>query len=68
MVKKQLIYGCMGLGGDWNNNPLTSEDFIKAEKAVEAALEAGITYFDHADIYTLGKAEKVFGSVCKQII
>lgn len=65
MVKKKLIYGCMGLGGDWNNNPLTNEDFIKAQKAVEAALESGIDYFDHADIYTLGKAEKVFGELLK---
>ena len=53
----------MGLGGDWNTNPLTSKDIVKAEKAVEAALEANITYFDHADIYRLGKAETVFGKL-----
>ena len=47
MVKKELIYGCMGLGGGWNNNSLSSEDFKQAENAIKAALEAGINYFDH---------------------
>ncbi|HHC79017.1 MAG TPA: aldo/keto reductase [Flavobacteriia bacterium] len=65
MAKKELIYGCMGLGGGWNNKPLTSDDFKLAENAIEAALEIGITNFDHADIYTLGKAELVFGQVLK---
>ena len=65
MVKKELIYGCMGLGGSWDNSPPNADDFRLAEKAVEAALEAGITYFDHADIYTLGNAETVFGELLK---
>lgn len=65
MAKKELIYGCMGLGGGWNNNSLSSDDFKQAENAIEAALEAGITYFDHADIYTIGKAELIFGQLLK---
>ncbi len=65
MAKKELIYGCMGLGGSWDDTPITSKDIMVAEKAVEAALEAGISYFDHANIYTLGKAEQVFGEVLK---
>jgi predicted oxidoreductase len=65
MVKKELIYGCMGLGGSWDVKPLSADDFKLAEHAMEAAFEAGITYFDHADIYTLGKAETVFGELLK---
>ncbi len=61
-----LIYGCMGLGGEWNRNPVTAEDEKVATKAVEAALEEGIHHFDHADIYTFGKAEEVFGKVLEQ--
>ncbi len=56
----------MGLGGGWNNDPLRSEDVIQARAAVEAALEIGITLFDHANIYTLGKAEQCFGELFKQ--
>lgn len=58
-----LSYGCMGLGGDWDQNPVSSEKIIQAHQVVDTALEAGINLFDHADIYTLGKAEKAFGQV-----
>ncbi len=41
----------------------SSADVDQAAAAVEAALAAGITLFDHADIYRRGKAEAVFGEV-----
>lgn len=56
----------MGLGGGWNNHPLQADDVSQAQAAVEAALEIGITLFDHANIYTLGKAEQCFGALFKQ--
>ncbi|MES2948129.1 MAG: aldo/keto reductase [Pseudomonadota bacterium] len=62
----RLIYGCMGLGGGWNNNPLQAGDVVHAQAAVEAALEIGIALFDHANIYTFGKAEQCFGALLKQ--
>ncbi|ANE47639.1 aldo/keto reductase [Paenibacillus swuensis] len=63
----RLILGCMGLGGDWNRqSPITEEHVKQAHEAVEAALSIGINFFDHADIYTAGKAEKVFGQVLKE--
>ncbi len=62
----RLVYGCMGLGGGWNQDPLRPEDVGHAQAAVEAALEIGITLFDHANIYTFGKAEQCFGELFKQ--
>ncbi|MFJ7151562.1 aldo/keto reductase family oxidoreductase [Streptomyces sp. NPDC100445] len=59
----RLLLGCMGLGGGWDTRPYTPADIDHAERAVEAALAAGITAFDHADIYRHGKAEAVFGEV-----
>ncbi len=53
----------MGLGGGWDTNPLTDNDILIAERAIEAALDSGITIFDHADIYKLGKAETLFGKI-----
>jgi predicted oxidoreductase len=50
-----LLYGCMGL-----------TERAQAEAAIEAALDAGITVFDHADIYGDGQAETVFGEVLKR--
>ncbi|MFF8279805.1 aldo/keto reductase family oxidoreductase [Streptomyces lateritius] len=59
----RIVLGCMGLGGAWDTSPATAADIDAAEAAVEAALESGITAFDHADIYRHGKAESVFGEV-----
>lgn len=58
-----VLAGCMGLGGDWDDSPVTDEHRDQAEAMIEAALAAGIEWFDHADIYTRGKAEQVFGEV-----
>lgn len=51
----------MGLGGSWDTNPLSKADQKKANEVIETAISVGITHFDHADIYTFGKAEKAFG-------
>lgn len=59
----RLLYGCMALGGSWDRSPYGAADIDAAEAAVEAALDSGITMFDHADIYRHGKAEAVFGEV-----
>ncbi|MFF9016930.1 aldo/keto reductase family oxidoreductase [Streptomyces sp. NPDC014870] len=59
----RLLLGCMGLGGSWDTSPHTTADIDAAEAAVEAALDSGITAFDHADIYRHGKSEAVFGEV-----
>jgi len=61
-----LVYGCMGLGGGWNNNAISTDDIKQAHEVIDAALDSGISIFDHADIYTFGKAEQVFGEVLKQ--
>jgi predicted oxidoreductase len=61
-----IAFGCMGLGGSWDNDPVNAEQIKHAHQTVDAALEAGMTFFDHADIYTRGKAEQVFGEVLKQ--
>ncbi|WP_255768098.1 aldo/keto reductase [Pseudarthrobacter sulfonivorans] len=60
---QELIYGCMGLGGSWSDEPHGAGHVDEAAAAVEAALSAGITLFDHADIYRSGKSEAVFGEV-----
>ncbi|MEV8394772.1 MULTISPECIES: aldo/keto reductase [unclassified Streptomyces] len=60
---ERLLYGCMGLGGNWDTAPYGAADIAEAEAAVEAALDSGITVFDLADIYRHGKSEAVFGEV-----
>ncbi len=59
----RISLGCMSFGGGWDNTPLAAEDLRLLREAVDAALEGGINFFDHADIYTFGKAEQAFGKV-----
>ena len=66
IAASQMVLGCMPFGGGWNQEPVTKEDQLQAEKAVDAALSIGINMFDHADIYTRGKAETVFGHILRE--
>jgi predicted oxidoreductase len=58
---RRLIYGCMTIGGAFDSSPLNAEQRKKGRVAIEAALECGLNFFDHADIYCLGKSEILFG-------
>ena len=61
----RLALGCMGLGGSWNDKSYDQNHIKQAHSAIETALEEGIHFFDHADIYARGKAEAVFGEILK---
>ena len=52
----RLAYGCWRLSGSG----------VDGARAVRAAVEAGFTLFDHADIYGGGVCEEVFGGVMKE--
>lgn len=62
----QLVYGCMGLGGGWNDAPVSKDDVRQVHQVIDTALEQGINVFDHADIYTFTKAEQAFGQALQQ--
>ena len=56
----RLAYGCWRIA-ERDSAPGTGR------RAVLAAVDAGYTLFDHADIYCDGEAEKVFGQVLKEV-
>ena len=67
LTTSRLIAGCMGLGGGWD--PATQLDANHEKQArefLDAALELGINFFDHANIYARGRAEQVFGRILKE--
>lgn len=53
----ELGLGCMSLG----------TDELRARKIIEAALEAGVNYFDTADLYDRGINEKIVGQTLKNV-
>lgn len=61
----RLAYGCGAIGGTWDTTPLDNDWRLKATAILDAVLEAGINVIDHADIYTFGKSEQVFGEYLK---
>ncbi len=63
----RIALGCMGLAGTWNPADVGPENRRKAIAAFEAALEAGITFYDHADIYGGTACESLF-KACLQAV
>jgi aryl-alcohol dehydrogenase-like predicted oxidoreductase len=59
----RLCLGCMSFGGmaDWT---LSAEDSLPI---VQRAVEAGINFFDTADIYSRGQSEEILGHSLKAL-
>ena len=62
LVSSRLVYGCMRISGD--HSPA---DRDKGKQAIRAAIEAGYTHFDHADIYGDGACETLFAEVLSEM-
>ncbi len=63
----RLAYGNMQIGGSWDDRAPLAEDRAKATRVIARALECGINFFDHADIYCRGKSEMVFGDALREL-
>jgi predicted oxidoreductase len=61
----RIAYGCMGIGGGWGPGPLSDQTRREALVSVRAALDEGINFFDHADIYGRGRCEEAFSGIWK---
>ncbi len=61
LVSTRLIYGCMRIAGTWNPAEIDAQRRHEAFAALDAAVQAGYTHFDHADIYAHGACEQLFG-------
>lgn len=62
LESSRLVYGCMRISGD-----NTSADREKGRAAIRAAIEAGYTHFDHADVYGGGASETLFSEVLSEM-
>jgi predicted oxidoreductase len=62
----RLAYGCWRIISAGKTVEVTPEREEDARKAILAAYESGFTLFDHADIYSDGLAEWVFGRLLRE--
>jgi len=56
----RIALGCMGLAGTWNPAEVGPENIKRAIATFETAMDAGIDFYDHADIYGATTCESVF--------
>ena len=61
-----LTLGTVTFGGD-TANPTSwgTSDVAEATRMVDICLEAGLTMFDSADVYNMGRSEEVLGAAIK---
>ena len=57
LTVSKIALGCMRI---------SNKSVEEVEELVKTALDLGINFFDHADIYGGGKSEEVFGEVLKR--
>ena len=56
----RIAYGCMRIADTWTDGPLPANTKKAALAALTTALDEGINFFDHADIYCRGRSEELF--------
>lgn len=59
----RIILGCMGFGDRSRGTHDWALDLDEARPIIKQALEAGITTFDTANVYSLGASEEIVGNV-----
>jgi aryl-alcohol dehydrogenase-like predicted oxidoreductase len=69
MKVPELCFGCGTFGGNdeffdaWG----ATSDIREAAKIVDICMEAGLNFFDTADIYSMGRSETVLGGAIKHL-
>lgn len=63
----RIAFGCMPLGVNWDYSPLEEATKKQAVKTIRHTLDLGINFFDHADIYCMGKSEEAFSAIWSEV-
>lgn len=61
----RIAYGCMRISGSWDRDKVDATAVQRGIRILETAVEAGYTFFDHADIYGDTTCESIFGEALK---
>ncbi|AZI42761.1 aldo/keto reductase [Deinococcus psychrotolerans] len=61
LVVSRLGLGCMGMSQSYGTAASGSADEAESLRVFEVALDAGLTFFDTADMYGVGKNEELVG-------
>jgi aryl-alcohol dehydrogenase-like predicted oxidoreductase len=67
LVVSRIVVGCMGFGDPGRGTHSWSLGLDDARPLIRAAVEAGITTFDTANVYSLGSSEEIVGQVLGEV-
>ena len=67
MKVSRIILGCMGFGDPSRGTHEWALGIDEARPIMKQALEAGITTFDTANVYSLGASEEIVGKVLGEL-
>jgi aryl-alcohol dehydrogenase-like predicted oxidoreductase len=67
LVVSRIILGCMGFGDPSRGTHEWAIGIDEARPIIKQALDAGITTFDTANVYSLGASEEIVGKVLGEL-
>jgi aryl-alcohol dehydrogenase-like predicted oxidoreductase len=65
LLVSELCFGTMSFGSSGYWSVVGSLDYNYSKRLVDIALDAGINYFDSADVYSHGQSEEILGKALK---
>lgn len=66
LTVSRLAFGGWRIAGTWEPSQVSPEREAAGRRAVRAAVDAGFTFFDLADIYCHGRCEVIFGQALRE--
>jgi len=66
LMVSELCLGAMSFGGDGYWKVVGNLDYPNSKKIVDSAIDAGINFFDTADVYSHGQSEEILGKALKE--
>jgi aryl-alcohol dehydrogenase (NADP+) len=61
LLVSRITFGCMSIGAPWGLDPAA------ARAQITAAFEAGVNFYDTADVYARGASEEILGATLREI-
>jgi len=66
LMVSELCLGAMSFGGDGHWKVIGNLDYTGSKKLVDMAIDAGVNFFDTADVYSYGQSEEILGKALKE--
>ncbi len=66
LIVSRLAFGAMTFGSDPSGSAIYKVDQENARAMIERSLEAGVNFFDTADMYARGQSEAMLGETLRQ--